>query len=100
MYNIIEENKKRKALLQMCRGDKMMKLFEDKGRVTAKDTFDQAIEKIRNAIQGQINEVYPVFKPFYKIPQWPAPFVDCYTKVLEQAKFCMFYQLHVTEDSA
>ena len=35
----------------------MMSLFEHKGKVTAQDTFDQAIEKFRNAIQGKINEI-------------------------------------------
>ena len=34
MYNNLEENKKRKALLQLCRGDKVMSLFEHKGKVT------------------------------------------------------------------
>lgn len=42
----------RKALLQFWRGKKMMSLFERKGKVTPTDNFEQAIDKIRDAIEG------------------------------------------------
>jgi len=64
----IDEDKKKKALLQLWGGDEMISIFEHEGKVTAQDTFDQAVEKVRDAIKGQINEVYPVFKLFCEMP--------------------------------
>ena len=69
----INEDKKKKALIQLWGGDEMMSLFEHEGKVTATDTFVQAIDKVKQAIQGQINEVYPVFKLFCKMPQNGTP---------------------------
>jgi len=42
--------------------------------VTAQDTFEQAVEKVWNAIKGQINKVYPVFKIFCEMLQGQTPF--------------------------
>ena len=64
----IAEDKKKKALLQLWGGDEMINFFDHEGKVTAQDTFAQAMEKIRNALKGQINEVYPVFKLFCEMP--------------------------------
>ena len=86
----IEEDKKKKALLQLWGGDEMINFFEHEGKVTAEDTFAQAMEKIRNALKGQINEMYPVFKLFCEMPQGKTPFTEWYTKVLDQAKLCNF----------
>jgi len=52
----------------------MISIFEHEGKVTAQDTLDQALEKVGNAIKGQINEVYPVFKLFCGISQGQMPF--------------------------
>jgi len=41
----IDEDKKKKALLQLWGGDEMISIFEHDGKVTAQDTFDQAVEK-------------------------------------------------------
>ena len=86
----IAENKKKKALLQLWGGDEMITFFEHEGKVTTEDTYPQAIDKIRNALKGQINEVYPVFKLFCEMPQGQTPFTEWYTKVLDQAKLCNF----------
>lgn len=86
----IDENKRWKALLQLWGREEIMSLFEHEGKVTLTDTFEQAIDKIRDAIQGQINEVYPVFKLFCEMPKGKTPFRDWYTKVFEQAKLCNF----------
>jgi len=61
--------KKESFELQLWGGDEMISIFEHEEKVTAQDTFDQAVEKVRNAIKGQINEVYPVFKLFCEMPQ-------------------------------
>ena len=86
----IEENKKKKALLQLWGGDEMITFFEHEGKVTAEDTYAAAIDKIRNSLKGQINEVYPVFKLFCEMPQGQMPFTEWYTKVLDQANLCNF----------
>ena len=39
------------------------------GKVEEADTFDAAMTKIENALKGQINEVYPVYKLFCEMPQ-------------------------------
>ena len=86
----IEEDKKKKALLQLWGGDEMITFFEHEGKVTTEDTYAAAIDKIRNSLKGQINEVYPVFKLFCEMPQGQMPFTEWYTKVLDQAKLCNF----------
>ena len=72
----IDEDKKKKALLQLWGGHEMINFFEHEGKVTAEDTFAQTVEKIRNALKGQINEVYPVFKLFCEMPQGQTPFTE------------------------
>eukprot|EP00111_Clytia_hemisphaerica_P021409 TCONS_00063010-protein len=86
----IDEDKKKKALLQLWGGDEMITFFEHEGKVTTEDTYAAAIDKIRNSLKGQINEVYPVFKLFNEMPQGQMPFTEWYTKVLDQAKLCNF----------
>ena len=43
----IDEDKKKKALLQLWGGDEMINFFEHEGKVTAEDTFAQAMDSKR-----------------------------------------------------
>jgi len=54
----------------------MISIFEHEGKVTAQDTFDQAVEKVRNAIKGQINKVYPFSNYFVRCPRGRHHFED------------------------
>ena len=86
----IQENAKKKAFLQLWGGDDMMTLFEHEGKVVAADTFEQAVDKVKTALKGQINEVYPVYKLFCEMPQGKKSFSDWYPAVMDQAKLCNF----------
>ena len=86
----IAADSKKKAFLQLWGGDAMMTLFEHEGKVAAADTYEQAVTKIKNALKGQINEVYPVFKLFCEMPQGKKSFTEWYPSVLDQAKLCNF----------
>ena len=45
----IDEDKEKKALLQLWGGDEMITFFEHEGKVTTEDTYAAAIDKIRNS---------------------------------------------------
>ena len=60
----IGESAKKKAFLQLWGGDAMMRLFEHEGKVAGGDTYVQVVTKIRTVLEGQINEIYPVYKLF------------------------------------
>ena len=63
----------------------MMLLYEHIGKVEDMDKFDNAIAKIKQGLQGTINEVYPMYKLFYEMPQGNKHFIDWYPEVREQA---------------
>ena len=87
----IANEKKKKSFLQIWGGDDMVTLFEHVGKVQEEaDTFEEAMKKITDALKGQINEVYPVYKLFCEMPQGRKSFSDWYPKVLEQAQLCNF----------
>ena len=84
----IDTDPKKKSFLQIWGGEDMMRLFEHVGKVAEADTFDAAMTKIENALKGQINEVYPVYKLFCEMPQGRRTFGEWYPAVYEQAKQC------------
>ena len=86
----ITSDNKKKAFLQIWGGDDMMVIYEHEGKVQETYTFDQAVNKITEALKGQINEVYPIYKLFCEMPQGKKSFSEWYPKVLDQAQLCNF----------
>ena len=84
----ITDDKKKKSLIQIWGGDDLMKLFEHTGGVNDKDTFDDAIRKIKGGLKATINEVFPMYKLFHQLPQGNKKFSDWYPGVLEHAQRC------------
>ena len=82
----ITDDKKKKSLIQIWGGDDLMKLFEHTGGVNDKDTFDDAIRKIKGGLKATINEVFPMYKLFHQLPQGNKKFSDWYPEVLEHAQ--------------
>ena len=68
----------------------MVTLFEHEGKVKPDDTFAQAINRIKEALPAQINDIYPVYKLFCEMPQGSQSFSSWYPKIMEQAKRCRF----------
>ena len=91
----IKEDWKKKPFFQLWGGGTMMTLFEHEGKITGEDTFMQAI-RIQNALKGQINEVYPVYKLFCEMPLGKRSFTEFYPTVLDQPRLCNFEQ-HINE---
>ena len=65
-----------------------MMLFEHVGKVQEKDTFDEAIKKIKEGLKATMNEVFPMYKLFHEMPQGNKKFTDWYPDVLEHARRC------------
>ena len=64
----IKEEPKKKSLIQIWGGDVLMMLFEHVGKVQEKDTFDEAIKKIKEGLKETMNEVFPMYKLFHEMP--------------------------------
>ena len=84
----IKEELKKKSLIQIWGGDVLMMLFEHVGKVQEKDTFDEAIKKIKEELKATMNEVFPMSKLFHEMPQGNKKFTDWYPEVLEHARRC------------
>ena len=94
----IKEDSKKKPFFQMWGGGTMMTLLEHEGKITGEDTFILAI-RIQNALKGQINEVYPVYKLFCEMPLGKRSFTELHPTVLDQPRQCNFEQHSGAVDS-
>ena len=82
--------RKAKVFLKLIGGAEMKDLFEHVGKVEAEDTFEAAVEKIKNGIKSQTNQATARFKLFQQMPQSGAHFADWYVKLREQSDRCLW----------
>ena len=76
----------KKDIIQIEGGSEMQDLFKHVGKVMESDTYDQAVEKIRNALKGRGNRTAAVHKLFSNMPQANQTFDAWHKKVYEFAK--------------
>ena len=100
------------ALLQAVGGPDMVDLVEEVGKVTLvataadvanevaaveADSFEQAIEKIRQGIVGKTNQAMSRLKLFQRMGQGTQKFASWYKEVFKQAKRCDWSTYNVEE---
>ena len=100
------------ALLQAVGGPDMVDLVEEVGKVTLvataadvanevaaveADSFEQAIEKIRQGIVGKTNQAMSRLKLFQQMGQGTQKFATWYKEVFKQAKRCDWSTYNVEE---
>ena len=95
--------KQKVALLQAVGGPDMVDMVEEVGKVVlvdtpeddvlgiaavTADTFEQAIEKIRNGVVGKTNQAMSRLKLFQQMAQGNQKFASWHKEILKQAKRC------------
>ena len=106
--------KQKVALLQAVGGPDMVDMVEEVGKVVlvdtpeddvlgiaavTADTFEQAIEKIRNGVVGKTNQAMSRLKLFQQMAQGSQKFASWHKEILKQAKRCNWSNYGV-EDAA
>ena len=88
--NATASKAKKKALLQAIGGADMEYLYEHVGKVVDDDEYDEANEKVREAIKRQCNHAMMKFKLFTEMPQEEETFAGWWSTIKEQADKCDF----------
>ena len=77
------DDKDKKDIIRLEGGHDMVDLFKHVGKVKDEDTYDAAVEKIRQALRGRGNRTAAVFKLFTGMPQGQKTFDAWHKKVYE-----------------
>ena len=77
-----------KDILLMIGGKEMERLFKHTGLVLDRDTFDGAVEKVRQGIKKQTNQASARFKLMQQMSQKGAAYSKWYPEVRDQAERC------------
>ena len=65
----IDNDQKKKSLLQIWGGNDIMNLFEYTGKVEASHSFAEAIKMVKDGLQSTMNQVFPMYRLFHDMPQ-------------------------------
>ena len=74
------------SLIQIRGGDDLIRLFEHTRGVSDRDSFEEAIMKIKLWLKDTKNEVFPKCRLFYQLPKGNKKLSNWYPEVLEHAQ--------------
>ena len=70
----------------------MDSLFRHVGKVTGWDTYNQAVQKVKEGITAQTNQSMACYKLMRETPQAGKLFADWWPKIVEQSEPCQWQQ--------
>ena len=80
------DDEEKKDLILVEGGEDMQKLFKYTGKVEDDDTYDEAVTKIKEALQKRGNRTAAVFKLFNQNPQGSKSFEAWHTEIYKAAQ--------------
>ena len=80
--------KQAKAMLVLIGGKEVDKLLKHVGLVTDTDTYDAAVQKVKEGLTKQTNQCMARFKLMRELPQSGKTFAEWWPQIKEQAERC------------